>query len=296
MIPFYAYYSMFGFQRVGDALWGASDARARGFLLGATAGRTTLLGEGLQHQDGHSHVLASTIPACEAYDPAFAYEMATIIERGIQRMYGDMDDVFYYLTLYNEAYVQPAKPDGSEDGILEGLYKFADAPPNQQHRATILFSGPAHAAARDAQVELSEHFDVGVELWSATSYKKLREEAMAADRWNRLHPDRDERIPLVSQLLDTADGSIVAVTDYMKAVPDQIAPYVRKPFTTLGTDGYGRSDTREALRSFFEVDTPHVVVAVLTSLVSQGDMSADVVASAIERYKIDPDAPTPWSV
>jgi pyruvate dehydrogenase E1 component len=296
MIPFYAYYSMFGFQRVGDALWGASDARARGFLLGATAGRTTLLGEGLQHQDGHSHVLASTIPACEAYDPAFAYEMATIIERGIQRMYGDMDDVFYYLTLYNEPYVQPAKPDGSEDGILQGLYKFADAPPNQQHRATILFSGPAHAAARNAQVELSEHFDVGVELWSATSYKKLREEAMAADRWNRLHPDRDERIPLVSQLLDTADGSIVAVTDYMKAVPDQIAPYVRKPFTTLGTDGYGRSDTREALRSFFEVDTPHVVVAVLTSLVSQGDMSADVVASAIGRYKIDPDAPTPWSV
>jgi pyruvate dehydrogenase E1 component len=296
MIPFYSYYSMFGFQRVGDALWGASDARARGFLLGATAGRTTLLGEGLQHQDGHSHVLASTIPACEAYDPAFAYEMATIIERGIQRMYGDMDDVFYYLTLYNEAYVQPAKPHGSEDGILDGLYKFADAPPDRKHAATILFSGPAHAAARTAQDELSEHFDVGVELWSATSYKKLREEAMATDRWNRLHPGRDERVPLVSRLLETAQGPIVAVTDYMKAVPDQIAPYVRMPFTTLGTDGYGRSDTREALRSFFEVDAPHIVVAVLTSLVSQGDMSIDVVTSAIGRYEIDPDAPAPWTV
>ncbi len=296
MVPFYAYYSMFGFQRVGDALWGASDSRARGFLLGATAGRTTLPGEGLQHQDGQSHILASTIPACEAYDPAFAYEMATIVERGIQRMYGDMDDVFYYLTLYNEAYVQPAKPSGSEDGILDGLYKFADAPPNHQHSATILFSGPAHKAARAAQVELADHFDVGAELWSATSYKKLREEAMATDRWNMLHPQRDQRVALVTRLLDTADGPITAVTDYMKAVPDQIAPFMSKPFTTLGTDGYGRSDTREALRSFFEVDTAHVVVAVLSSLVEQGAIGADVVATAIERYEIDPEAPAPWTV
>ncbi len=296
MIPFYAYYSMFGFQRVGDALWGASDSRARGFLLGATAGRTTLQGEGLQHQDGHSHLLASTIPACEAYDPAFAYEVATIIERGIQRMYGDMEDVFYYLTLYNEAYLQPAKPSGSEDGILEGLYKFADAPPGHQHSATILFSGPAQIAARAAQGELADHFGVGAELWSATSYKKLREEAMATDRWNMLNPERDQRIPLVTRRLDTADGPITAVTDYMKAVPDQIAPFVEKPFTTLGTDGYGRSDTREALRSFFEVDTAHVVVAVLASLVQQGAIGADVVVAAIERYEIDPEAPAPWTV
>ena len=296
MIPFYAYYSMFGFQRVGDALWGASDAGARGFLLGATAGRTTLPGEGLQHQDGHSHVLASTIPACEAYDPAFAYEMATIIERGIRRMYGDMDDVFYYLTLYNEPYIQPAMPAGSEDGILEGLYKFADAPEGHQHGATILFSGPAHAAARAAQAELSEHFDVGAELWSATSFKKLREEAMETIRCNRLHPEQDQRIPGVTQTLEASSGPIVAVTDYMKAVPDQIAPFMRKPYVTLGTDGYGRSDTREALRSFFEVDAPHVVVAVLTSLVDQHVLSADVVGSAIERYGIDPAAPAPWTV
>ena len=296
MVPFYAYYSMFGFQRVGDALWGASDSRARGFLLGATAGRTTLAGEGLQHQDGHSHILASTIPACEAYDPAFAFEMATIIERGIRRMYGDMDDVFYYLTLYNEAYVQPAKPPGSEDGIVDGLYKFADVPPGHPHNATILFSGPAQKAARAAQVELADHFDVGVELWSATSYKKLREEAMATERWNTLHPQSDQRVPLVTRLLDAADGPITAVTDYMKAVPDQIAPFMRKPFTSLGTDGYGRSDTRESLRSFFEVDAAHIVVAVLTSLVEQGAVGVDVVAAAIERYEIDPEAPAPWTV
>ncbi len=296
MVPFYAYYSMFGFQRVGDALWAASDARARGFLLGATAGRTTLLGEGLQHQDGHSHVLASTIPACEAYDPAFAYEMATIIERGMRRMYADMDDVFYYLTLYNEPYIQPAKPEGSDDGILDGLYKFADAPAGHQHGATILFSGPAHTAARAAQAELAEHFDIGAELWSATSYKKLREEAMATDRWNRLHPEAEQRLPFVTRLLESASGPIVAVTDYMKAVPDQIAPFVPKRFMTLGTDGYGRSDTREELRSFFEVDTAHVVVAVLTTLVKHGAIGPDVVSAAIERYDIDPDVPAPWTV
>ncbi len=296
MIPFYAFYSMFGFQRVGDALWGASDAGARGFLLGATAGRTTLAGEGLQHQDGHSHVLASTIPACEAYDPAFAYEMATIIKRGIERMYGDMDDVFYYLTLYNEPYVQPPMRDGAEDGIIDGLYKFAEAPEGLEHSATILFSGPSHAAARTAQAELAEHFGVGAELWSATSYKKLREEAMAVERWNRLHPGSDRRIPLVERLLESSPGPIVAVTDYMKAVPDQVAPYLRRPFTTLGTDGYGRSDTRDSLRSFFEVDARHVVVAMLASLAATGDIGPDVVASAIARYEIDPDASPPWSM
>ncbi len=296
MVPFYAYYSMFGFQRVGDALWGASDAGARGFLLGATAGRTTLAGEGLQHQDGHSHVLASTIPACEAYDPAFAYEMATVIERGLQRMYRDMDDVFYYLTLYNEPYVQPAKPEGIDDAIIDGLYRFAEAPTDARHRATILFSGPAHIAVRAARAELAEHFDVGAELWSATSYKKLREEAMAADRWNTLHPDEERRVPMVTRLLDGAPGPVVAVTDYMKAVPDQIAPYVSKPYTTLGTDGYGRSGTRQELRSFFEVDTGHVVVATLSSLMGDGGVTAGTVAAAIKRYGIDPDVPAPWTV
>ena len=211
-------------------------------------------------------------------------------------MYGDMHDVFYYLTLYNEPYIQPAKPAGSEDGILQGLYKFADAPSDLGHGVTILFSGPAHAAARAAQAELSEHFGVAAELWSATSYKKLREEAMTVVRWNRLHPGQDERIPRVAELLDASPGPIIAITDYMNAVPDQIAPFMQKPYTTLGTDGYGRSDTREALRSFFEVDTSHIVVAALTSLMNQHAMNPDVVASAIERYEIDPDAPAPWTV
>ena len=294
MIPFYAYYSMFGFQRVGDALWGASDAGARGFLLGATAGRTTLSGEGLQHQDGHSHVLASTVPACEAYDPAFAYEMATIIEDGIRRMYGKDEDIFYYLTLYNEAYVQPAKPEGSDDGILAGLYRFEEAPQGHDIAATIIFSGAAQKAARDARDELSERYSVAAELWSATSYKKLREEALAVDRWNRLNPAEAPRNAYVTSLLESSSGPIVAVTDYMRAVPDQVAPFVPRSFTSLGTDGYGRSDTREALRSFFEVDADHVVVAVLSALSRDGTISADTVTAAIDRFGIDPNSAPSW--
>jgi pyruvate dehydrogenase E1 component len=294
MIPFYAYYSMFGFQRVGDALWGASDARARGFLLGATAGRTTLAGEGLQHQDGHSHILASTIPSCAAYDPAFAFEMATIIEDGIRRMYGDGEDRFYYLTLYNEPYVQPAKPDGADDGILTGMYKFQEAPAGHDINATILFSGAAHTAAREAANELAERFGVGTELWSATSYKLLREEALGMDRWNRLNPAETPRKARVTSLLESSSGPIVAVTDYMRAVPDQIAPFAPRSFTSLGTDGYGRSDTREALRSFFEVDTDHVVIAVLSALARDSSIEASIVSAEIHRRGIDPDSAPSW--
>ena len=294
MIPFYSFYSMFGFQRTGDALWGAADSRSRGFLMGATAGRTTLHGEGLQHQDGHSHVLASTVPSCRAYDPAFAYEMATIIERGIERMYGQDIDEYYYLTLYNENYVQPAKPEGADDGIVAGMYRFAEAPTPAEHHATILFSGPAHRAAREAQVELAEHFGVGAELWSVTSYKLLREEALETDRWNRLHPQDEPRIPFVTTQLDAAQGPIVAVTDYMRTVPDQVAPYAPRTFTSLGTDGFGRSDTREALRRFFEVDTPQVVVAVLSALARDGVVDGATVQKAIDRYQIDPDVVPPW--
>jgi pyruvate dehydrogenase E1 component len=294
MIPFYAYYSMFGFQRVGDALWGASDSGARGFLLGATAGRTTLAGEGLQHQDGHSHVLASTIPACEAYDPAFAYEMATIIEAGIHRMYGDGEDVFYYLTLYNEPYVQPAKPEGTDDGIISGLYKFEDAPEGHDNRATILFSGSAWQAAREARDELAERYGVAAELWSATSFKKLRADALAVDRWNRLNPSETPRRANVTSLLESSQGPIVAVTDYMRAVPDQIAPFAPRSFTSLGTDGYGRSDTREALRSFFEVNADHVAIAVLAALSREGTIPADIATAAIERTGIDPNSAPPW--
>ena len=265
MVPFYIFYSMFGFQRVGDLIWQAADARTRGFLLGATAGRTTLLGEGLQHQDGHSLVLlASTVPACQAYDPAFAYEMATVVKHGLKRMYGAQpEDVFYYLTLYNENYPMPPMPSDVEAGIVAGLYKWADAPEGPATRATVLFLGlrARGAHAPPAADELANEWDVGVELWSATSYKALRDEALSTERWSRLHPSEPARLPLVAQLLADAEGPIVAVTDFMKAVPEQIARFVARPFVPLGTDGVGRSDTRDALRRYFEVDAPHVVVA-----------------------------------
>ncbi len=295
MVPFYTFYSMFGFQRVGDLIWSAADSRARGFLMGATAGRTTLAGEGLQHQDGHSLVLASTVPACQAYDPAFAYELGSIISHGLQRMYGPHggEDVFYYITIYNENYDMPAQAGHvSDEDIVSGMYKWADAP-RAPRQATILFSGPAHAAARHAQAELAEHYDVGAALWSVTSYKRLREEALDAERWNRLHPGGDRRVPEVTSKLSESDGPIVAVTDYMASVPDQISRWAPRAFTPLGTDGYGRSDTREALRAFFEVDMPHVVVAVLAGRAGEGSVDPSVVADAIARYGIDPDAPNP---
>jgi len=298
MVPFFTFYSMFGFQRVGDLLWAAADARTRGFLLGATAGRTTLLGEGLQHQDGHSPLLASSVPTCEVYDPAFAYEMATIIEDGLQRMYpadGDGEDVYYYLTLYNENYLQPPRPADSHDGIIAGLYKWTDAPDGPSRRATVVFSGSAQGAARQAQTDLAEQFDVAIELWSATSYKRLREDALSVERSNRLHATDEPAVPYVTSELARSSGPIVAVTDYMKAVPDQISRWVPdgRTYTSLGTDGFGRSDTREALRHFFEIDAGHVVVAVLSELARVGDATADEVAKAIAHYDIDPDAPDP---
>ena len=298
MVPFFIFYSMFGFQRVGDLIWAAADARARGFLLGATAGRTTLTGEGLQHQDGHSLVLASTVPTCEAYDPAFAYETAEIIRRGIDRMYGENpEDVFYYLTLYNENYVMPPMDPNVAEGILEGLYRWQPAPEGTHaNQATILFSGSAQGAAREAQAELAERWGVGAELWSATSYKKLREDAMAAERWNRLHPGEPARAPRVSELLEDSAGPIVAVTDFMRSVPDQISRWIptTRRYTSLGTDGFGRSDTRESLRRYFETDAPHVVVAVLASLAQDGKIDASVVAKAIAHHDLDADAIVPW--
>jgi pyruvate dehydrogenase E1 component len=294
MVPFFIFYSMFGFQRVGDLIWAASDARVRGFLLGGTAGRTTLAGEGLQHQDGHSHVLASTVPVCQAYDPAFAYELGTIIQHGIKRMYGDNpDDVFYYLTVYNENYFQPPRPEGVEQAIMDGLYRWAPAPDGTGQDVSILFSGTANLAARDAQEELAQHYGVGAELWSATSYKKLREQALKVERWNRLHPEAEPRVPLVTKLLADSTGPIVAVTDFMKMVPDQVAKWMPRDFLVLGTDGYGRSDSRSALRRFFEIDKGHIVLAALTGLVRAGRMTPEVVADAVKRYDIDPEAPDP---
>jgi pyruvate dehydrogenase E1 component len=279
---------------VGDLIWQATDARARGFMLGATAGRTTLMGEGLQHTDGHSLLLASVNPAIEAYDPAFAYEVATIVRHGLQRMHVDDQDVIYYLTLYNENQVMPARAKGVTDGIIEGLYRWAPAPGGLKHPASILFSGSMNEVARAAQAELAEHHDVAVDLHSATSYKRLREQALSTTRWNRLHVDQPPRTPRVTELLE-GDGPIVAVTDFLKAVPDQISRWIpqNRSYTSLGTDGFGRSDTREALRQHFEVDTPHIVVAVLAGLAQRGDIKPEVVTDAIKRYDIDPDAIDP---
>jgi pyruvate dehydrogenase E1 component len=310
MLPVYMYYSMFGFQRVGDQIWQLADERARGFLVGCTAGRTTMNGEGLQHQDGQSHVLASTLPNVRAYDPSFAYELAAIVQDGIRAMYGPQgEDVFYYLTVYNENYAMPALPEGEEgeavvEGTLRGLYRYAepaavqsralpggnDSPPR---RATILFSGTAWQAAERARGLLATDWNVSAETWSATSYKSLREDALEVERWNRLHPAETPRVPYVTRALAMASGPIVAVTDFMKAVPDQIARFVNVPFTPLGTDGFGRSDTRETLRRHFEVDAEHIVVAVLSSLASNGAAKQDEVSLAISAYRIDPEAPDP---
>jgi pyruvate dehydrogenase E1 component len=295
MVPFFTFYSMFGFQRVADLIWSAADSRARGFLLGATAGRTTLLGEGLQHQDGHSHLLASTVPTIEAWDPAFAYEMAVIIRHGLRQMLVEERDVIHYLTLYNENYQMPQLPGlGSDEeqaaveaGVLDGIYRWAPTPDGQGHRASLLFSGTAQGAVRAARDELAERWGVGAELWSVTSYKHLREEALEVERWNRLHPTEPARTPLVTQRLGEDHGPVVAVTDFMKAVPDQVARWVARPFVPLGTDGFGRSDTREQLRRFFEVDMPHVVVTTLWALAQQGELKPEVVAEAINHYGID---------
>ncbi len=299
MIPFFIFYSMFGFQRVGDLIWAAADARARGFLLGATAGRTTLMGEGLQHQDGHSLVLASTVPSCRAYDPAFAYEMAILIHDGIDAMFVRGLDVFYYLTLYNENYPMPAMPAGRDRaeisaGIVEGLYRWNDSP-IERRDATVLFSGTAWKAAADAQTILAETYGIGIELWSATSYKLLREEALETERWNRLHPGITPRTPLVTQRLSNAPGPVVAVSDYMRAVPDQISRWVPGRWLSLGTDGFGRSDTREQLRKFFETDAAHVVIAVLSELCATGKVADGVVADAISRFGIVTESPAPWT-
>jgi pyruvate dehydrogenase E1 component len=294
MVPFFIFYSMFGFQRVGDLIWSAADSRTRGFLLGATAGRTTLEGEGLQHQDGHSHVLAGSVPVCQAYDPAFAYEVGTIVEDGLRRMYGEKpEDIFYYLTLYNENHPHPERPAGAEQGIVDGLYKWADGPDASGPRMAILFSGSTNLAARQAAADLAEHYDVSAELWSAIFYKRLREDALSVTRWNLLHPTEEPRVPMVTRLLSGVGGPIVAVTDYMKLVPDQVQPWVPGPFTTLGTDGFGRSDARKALRRFFEVDAGHIVAASLATLAAEGKVEKTVVRDAHDRYQIDPEAPDP---
>ncbi len=305
MIPIYIFYSMFGFQRTGDAIWAFGDQLGKGFLLGATAGRTTLNGEGLQHQDGHSQLLASTNPACVAYDPAWAFELAVIVEDALRRMYGSTpqrphgEDVFYYLTVFNEPYQQPAMPEGvDEEGIRRGIYRYAQAPPNghadaagygpedTRPRAQILASGVAVRAALRAQQLLAEQWGVAAEVWSVTSWSELRRDAVAADEHALLHPGEPARTPYVTQALADAPGPVVAVSDWMRAVPDQISRWVPSDYASLGTDGFGMSDTRGALRRHFHVDAESVTVAVLTELARRGEVKHEVLQQAVDGYRL----------
>ncbi len=286
MIPFFIYYSMFGFQRVGDLAWAFADSRGKGFLLGGTAGRTTLAGEGLQHQDGHSPVLASTIPTLATYDPAFAYELAVIVQDGIRRMYQEGEHLFYYITVYNEFYPQPPMPEGSAEGILKGIYRY-QAAPNGRASVQLFGSGPILNEALAAQSILAERYGVAADVWSVTSYNQLRREALAADRWNRLHPGETPRVPYIVQALAGADGPIVAATDYMKIVPDQLAPWLAGRLVTLGTDGFGRSENREHLRRHFEVNAASIVVAALSRL-DPARARAAIQDLGLDPEKIDP--------
>jgi pyruvate dehydrogenase E1 component len=297
MIPLYIFYSMFGFQRTGDQLWAAADQLTRGFLLGATAGRTTLNGEGLQHQDGHSLLLASTNPACVAYDPAFGFELGHIVRDGLRRMYGrpqtDEDpNVFYYLTLYNEPIVQPPEPDGVDImGILAGMHLYSPAGSDHGPGVQILASGVAVPWALEAQRMLCDEWGTQADVWSVTSWTELRREALAIDNWNYQHPDEPQRTPYVTARLRDRPGPVVAVSDWMRAVPDQIAPFIRSDWTSLGTDGFGLSDTRPALRRHFHVDAASIVVRVLERLARQAQVDPAAPGLARQRYRVASNRP-----
>ena len=293
MIPFYIYYSMFGFQRIGDLMWLAGDIKAKGFLLGATAGRTTLNGEGLQHQDGQSLILSSTIPDLLTYDPAFTYELAIIIADGMRRMYVDGEDIFYYLTLYNENYPMPPMPEGANEGILRGLYKFKTGQEDKKLKAQIFGSGPIIREALRAQEILAAHFNISADVWSATSYKLLRNDALHCKRWNMLHPTEPPKKSYLETTLEKEAGPFIAVSDNMKIVPDQIAPWVPGGLNTLGTDGYGRSDIRDRLRRFFEVDAESIVLATLYALAEKGQLGRYDVQKALKQLKLDPEKTHP---
>jgi pyruvate dehydrogenase E1 component len=330
-IPFYIYYSMFGFQRIGDLAWAAGDMLARGFLLGGTAGRTTLNGEGLQHQDGHSHLLAATIPSCVSYDPTFAYELAVIIQDGLRRMYVNQENVFYYVTVMNENYAHPPMPKGAEAGILKGMYLFRgqkiedrkthphpNLPPEGEGTRSLPFKGRAGVGMGSLAVQkpkvqlmgsgtilreviaaaelLEKDFGVAADIWSVTSFNELRRDGLDCERWNMLHPEAAPRDSHVGQCLAGRDGPVIAATDYMKSYADQIRGFVPKPYTVLGTDGFGRSDTRNKLRRFFEVDRYYIAVAALKALAGEDAIKASEVSRAIRLYQIDPDKPNPATV
>lgn len=293
MIPMYIYYSMFGFQRVGDLMWLAGDVRAKGFLFGATAGRTTLAGEGLQHQDGQSHLLASAIPTLMAYDPAFAYEVAVIVRDGLSRMYERGEEIFYYMTLYNENYPMPPMPQGVEEGILKGIYKYKAAAEKKKRQAHLLASGPLIREALRTQEILAERYNVSTDVWSVTSYKHLRQDALAVKRWNMLHPEEPAKRAYLENVFEKEGGVFVAVSDNVRTVPDQIAPWVPGGLLTLGTDGFGRSDTRQRLRRFFEVDAELLVVGTLYALSQKGTVERSEVSKAIKDLNVDPEKTHP---
>jgi pyruvate dehydrogenase E1 component len=300
MIPFYIYYSMFGFQRIGDLAWAAGDMRARGFLVGGTAGRTTLNGEGLQHQDGHSHLMAATIPNCVSYDPAFAYELAVIVREGMRRMYVAQEDVFYYLTVMNENYAHPAMPKGAEEGIVKGMYLFSEGGrgkgEGKKPGVQLLGSGTILREAIAAAELLETDFGVSADIWSVTSFNELRRDGLDTERWNMLHPESKPRASYVEQCLAKREGPVVAATDYIRSYADQIRPYVHARYKVLGTDGFGRSDFRRKLRQFFEVDRCYIAVAALKALADEGKIGADQVSRAIKLYNINPNKPNPTTV
>jgi pyruvate dehydrogenase E1 component len=294
VVPFYIYYSMFGFQRVGDFIWAAGDMRARGFLLGGTAGRTTLAGEGLQHQDGHSQLVATTVPNCRAYDPAYAYELAVIIQHGLERMYVAGEGVFYYISVMNENYAQPALPAGSEAGIVRGGYRLR-AGGKGKVRSTLLGSGTILREVLAAAELLETQFKVPVDVYSITSFSELRREALDCERWNLLHPGEKPRVPYVQELFAAQPAAIIAATDYMRAVPDQIRQWLPSGYRTLGTDGFGRSDARAPLRRHFEVDRKFIALAALKSLADEEQIDRRTVIAAIGQLGIDPAKPNPFN-
>jgi pyruvate dehydrogenase E1 component len=298
MIPFYIYYSMFGLQRVGDLAWLAGDMRCRGFLLGGTAGRTTLNGEGLQHEDGHSHVLASTIPNCISYDPTFAYEVVVIVRDGLRRMFQEQQDVYYYITLMNENYPHPGMPEGAEEGIVKGMYLLKDGGKAAKGapRVQLMGSGTILREVMAGAELLKSDWGVTADIWSVTSFNELRRDGMAAERWNLLHPSKPAKKSYVETTLEGHAGPVIASTDYMRVYADQIRNQIPRRYVVLGTDGFGRSDYRVQLRKFFEVNRYYVVVAALKALADDKEIGVEKVEEAIKKYKLDPEKPSPWTV
>jgi pyruvate dehydrogenase E1 component len=300
MIPFYIYYSMFGFQRVGDLAWAAGDMRCRGFLVGGTAGRTTLNGEGLQHEDGQSQVLASVIPNCVSYDPTWSYEVAVIVHDGLRRMYAEQEDVYYYLTVMNENYAHPAMPEGAEANILKGMYLFGQGEAAKKGRKSarvqLMGSGVIFREVMAAADLLKRDWGVDADLWGCTSFTELARDGNAVERWNRLNAEQAPRVPHVAACLVGHDGPVVGASDYIRAYAEQIRKVVPRRYVVLGTDGFGRSDTRERLRYFFEVDRHWITAAALKALADEGTLPAKTVVEAMQKYGLDPAKPAPWTV